>query len=506
MKKAITIVLALTMLCTNCFAILVPHSGDVNEDGNISIVDVAKTRASIVKILQFTDEESIAADTNRDNLVDIVDVILMRVSIINNHGKPYAFHEDDTSEISTDNTDTQTENTDTETDISTDTNKDTDVSTDTDISSDTNTDISATDTDIQTDTDTNTDTESDTQTDIDTQSNDDTDTEEYERLYYYRSLLRDETLIDVYDTIVLGLQQCQMAIRFNPIEENDIINIYSYLMLDHPELYYVKTSYSYLINNFNQVIGVTPKYDERFDTVSRVNAGYAEIDNEVNPIIEEALKRTNKYAQIMYVYDALKQRFTYEITDDSYDIYGPLKTGSAVCEGYSETFSYILDRMKIQNILVGGVIKNTNVSHRWNMLYLDGKWYHFDITWDDNYNDETIEYSYFGLTTEDMLKSRTIDDVVPIANSNAYNFYYKNQLVLDNLNYDAICAAADRSIRFSTNTIALRFTDDYDFNSFIGDAALKSKLIRRYVGNAGFTYITKQYTDLNIVELTWYVN
>ena len=53
MKKAVTIVLALTMLCINCFAILVPHSGDVNEDGNISIVDVAKTRASIVKILQF---------------------------------------------------------------------------------------------------------------------------------------------------------------------------------------------------------------------------------------------------------------------------------------------------------------------------------------------------------------------------------------------------------------------------------------------------------------------
>ena len=71
MKKAITLFLASIMLCTNCFAILVPHSGDVNEDGNISIVDVAKTRASIVKILQFTDEESKAADTNRDDLVDI---------------------------------------------------------------------------------------------------------------------------------------------------------------------------------------------------------------------------------------------------------------------------------------------------------------------------------------------------------------------------------------------------------------------------------------------------
>lgn len=474
MKKLITLMLALTILSTNCFAALFAHSGDVNDDGIISVLDVVKTRADIVGNSKLNNEERSAADVSNDGNVDVVDIMLMRLSIINKDGELYMIDQRDTDEPETD---------------------------------------TETDTNVFIDTDFDTETETDTATIVDTDpgsydSSGDTDSikEPYQRLLYYRNLLGDSTEQRVYDAIVEGISKCETSIKFDEITENELLTIYNYVVFDHPEFYYLKSSYSYMINAVGNVIGIIPNYYDEFDNLEKVNEGYTYIDSQVDVIVEEALKINNLYDRIMYVYDAIKARYRYDITPNSYNIYGALKYSGAVCEGYSETLAYILDKLEVQNILVGGVIKNTQVPHRWNMLYIDGEWYHFDVTWDDNYNDETIEYSYFGITTEDIGVSRTIEDVAPIATSKKWDFYYRNSLVSNSLTYEDLYAAADKSIKYSKNTIAFKFTNQSDFSGFMNDPAIRSKLVRRYVGNVGFTYITKQYTDLNIIEITWYIS
>ena len=469
MKKLITFILATVILCTNCFAVLLVHSGDVNDDGVISIIDIAKSRSHIVGNTMLTDAELMSADISNDQNVDVVDIMLMRQSVTNRQGQIYTFGLEDTDYFA---------DTDTEKPADSDVNFDTETVIDTDGTS--------FDSGSKTDTDVN--------------------AEPYEKLIYYRSFLETQTLLNVYDAIVDGIAECSTEIRFNAVSENDLIRIYNYVVLDHPEFYYVKSSYSYLINNLGNVIGFLPKYTEGFDTVQKVKEGYSYIDSQVDAIIKEAMKKPTRYERIMYAYDALKVRFKYDVTPDSYNIYGALKYGGAVCEGYSETFAYILDKMEIQNILVSGTIKNSNIPHRWNMLYIDDKWYHFDVTWDDNYNDETIEYSYFGISTADIENSRYIDELAPVSYTNDLNFYYKNNLVVNSFDFDEICAVADKSVKFSQKTVAFKFVNRADYAKFISDSSIRSKLIRRYVGNVAYTYITKQYTDLNIVEITWYVN
>jgi len=59
--------------------------------------------------------------------------------------------------------------------------------------------------------------------------------------------------------------------------------------------------------------------------------------------------------------------------------YGVLVNGVAVCQGYAYAAFELLNRLGVETINV----VSSALGHEWNMVKLDGKWYHMDITWDD---------------------------------------------------------------------------------------------------------------------------
>lgn len=63
----------------------------------------------------------------------------------------------------------------------------------------------------------------------------------------------------------------------------------------------------------------------------------------------------------------------------SYGIAGVLLKGAAVCDGYAKTYAALLADMGLRVARVTSTGKN----HAWNMVWLDGDWYHVDATWDD---------------------------------------------------------------------------------------------------------------------------
>lgn len=99
MKKWISLILAIILLCSECFAIS-PYTGDVNDDGVISIIDIAKTRAHIIGDIKLDAKEAQSADINKDDIVDIIDVIFMRSSVINESGALYTTDERQTKSFS----------------------------------------------------------------------------------------------------------------------------------------------------------------------------------------------------------------------------------------------------------------------------------------------------------------------------------------------------------------------------------------------------------------------
>lgn len=56
---------------------------------------------------------------------------------------------------------------------------------------------------------------------------------------------------------------------------------------------------------------------------------------------------------------------------------GPLFQGYAICSGYTDTMAIVLDKLGIKNFKVA------SKTHVWNVVYLNEKWLHLDLTWDD---------------------------------------------------------------------------------------------------------------------------
>ncbi len=58
-----------------------------------------------------------------------------------------------------------------------------------------------------------------------------------------------------------------------------------------------------------------------------------------------------------------------------------------------------LDKLNVINY------KISNEEHIWNLVYLNGKWYHLDLTWDDPISDINVNRdTYFLITTNTLEK------------------------------------------------------------------------------------------------------
>jgi hypothetical protein len=101
----------------------------------------------------------------------------------------------------------------------------------------------------------------------------------------------------------------------------------------------------------------------------------------VDQLVGEASGLGSDYEKILYVHDQLVRRCAYGDTESDLDhlAYAALVNGRAVCEGYTAAYRIVLNRLGIQCIKV----ESEEMNHSWNMVYLDGAWYHVDVCWDD---------------------------------------------------------------------------------------------------------------------------
>ena len=113
------------------------------------------------------------------------------------------------------------------------------------------------------------------------------------------------------------------------------------------------------------------------------SAGHdAEVESVVQSKYAEFASLPSSYEKVRAVHDFLCKRIAY--TPDefySHTAYGALLNGSAVCDGYALSFQRFMDVLGIPCYIATGV--RNNEPHAWNLVQLDGQWYHIDVTWDD---------------------------------------------------------------------------------------------------------------------------
>ncbi len=87
---------------------------------------------------------------------------------------------------------------------------------------------------------------------------------------------------------------------------------------------------------------------------------------------------------------------------------GTLNNNLAVCSGYASTFRLFLALQGIPCEYVWSEEGN----HGWNLVQLDGEWYHVDVTWDDPVPDEKgrILYTHFMMTDKEVAQLDNHED------------------------------------------------------------------------------------------------
>ncbi len=174
-------------------------------------------------------------------------------------------------------------------------------------------------------------------------------------------------------------------------------------------------------NSINQFVKVYSSYENIYNSYSmnkrinvKVTKRYSEeeikqINDKIDSIIKELKidKEENVYDKIKLFHDYIANTNKYDSDREnnsskyhSDKAIGTLFEGYSVCNGYADTMSIFLDKIGVSNIKVA------TDDHVWNAIYLNDKWYHIDLTWDDPINNlkkDMIIYDYFMITTDELL-------------------------------------------------------------------------------------------------------
>lgn len=81
----------------------------------------------------------------------------------------------------------------------------------------------------------------------------------------------------------------------------------------------------------------------------------------------------------LVLHDRLAVHVEYDFTYQRRDIYQALVSRISVCEGYTKAYNYLLGKLGIS----GYTCTSDYHGHMWNIVRIDGKDYHVDVTWDD---------------------------------------------------------------------------------------------------------------------------
>ncbi|MEK5282701.1 MULTISPECIES: transglutaminase domain-containing protein [Paenibacillus] len=187
-------------------------------------------------------------------------------------------------------------------------------------------------------------------------------------------------------------------------------------MNSDPYLYYIIDSYGYTYRGSKSSVKVTVevKYLETLEQTAFVNK---EVKATLKKIITPGM---NNHQKVKAIHDWVVLRLKYDTSYRKYTAYEGLKSGSAVCQGYSLLTYKLLKEAGFSNKIVEGTAKQPggrSQSHAWNLVLLEGRWYHLDTTWDDPTPDKAgvVSTAYYLKTDAQMRQDHSWTKSYPAA-------------------------------------------------------------------------------------------
>ncbi len=286
------------------------------------------------------------------------------------------------------------------------------------------------------------------------------------------------------------------------MSQETIQRAYDCLLMDHPEIYW-STGYTYVTSFLgNSIAGhrveftFNMKRDEILARNKEIEAALMEMADEIGRI-------DPSYETVKAVYEYLVSNCTYDDLNLDQSLCSVMLDKSGVCASFSKAFEFILQCFEIPCTVVYGRLTqsegmlNTTLGHEWNLVQLDGKWYHVDVTSGLAVSKEAqrIDYRFLCTTTEEILKTHVIDNAVPIpdCSSDDLEFYRYHGMCVDTYSREALAECMLTAMDLGYGPVA-KFSTYHAFTDAIYDLFTKQGIFQAIFDATGLVVDTLDYT------------
>jgi hypothetical protein len=275
------------------------------------------------------------------------------------------------------------------------------------------------------------------------------------------------------------------------IQNSLILGIDSFIYSDTNNILTVNYSYEKTHKKILQD-AVKEKVEEIAGEILKPGMSYIEREIAINNYLASTIEYDNEAAAQLVKYGNVDEEYY-----NSFNAYGALIEGIAVCEGYSEAFKLLCDRAGIYCIIVTGELDG--VGHAWNRVRINDKWYDVDVT---NNDKEDLANSHMNIPMA-IADQYLIEDSYYITDTNIgemvrgtseqYEYYnYIGKYVEKDDIYDYIVENIKKYdyVVFRTNSDYTMDSLKKTLNRVLNNISGRSSL--SYITNVGVVYVESE--------------
>lgn len=241
------------------------------------------------------------------------------------------------------------------------------------------------------------------------------------------------------------------AVRGRRIAEADvqatisrIYSIYSRIYSQHAEFFYlngaINISYTLIKDKTNMLDALTVKPQYWTITQDLPENRLTSLINQVNAIADQLAAEIRAetsvlWRQLLLVHDYLVSNIAYDtgIDQEKNQAISALLEKSTMCQGYAQSFQLIAQRLGFEVWMISGTVDG--VGHAWDLVKLDGAYYHVDATHDDptpdGGADKPVQHINFLRSDDQMqLTHEWAKADYPACPQDGAQYYLQNKLVV----------------------------------------------------------------------------
>ena len=239
--------------------------------------------------------------------------------------------------------------------------------------------------------------------------------------------------------------------------------IFRTLYYSEAELFFLAGNYSISYTSVSGIVKTisagcievapTPSIDEQLSLFREATQSQlAEFRELTRAIIRKVDPSFSEWEKVAFVHDYVALHYDYdhrayieEEKDNAiYDAYGMLTQGIGVCQAYSLLTRYLLRQLGVECECVS----SEGLNHEWNIVKIDGHWYHMDVTWDDR-----DDKGFYGQVSHEFFLSSDAHFYNGVSESRNHRAAWESPVSTDDYKYDGMFETVSTPFVFTSDAI-----------------------------------------------------